>query len=132
MNKGSCLGDGTAHCYWRWIVRARVRTAASAVPAGETVAISRCGTNRDSYSAVFPPAAWTHPATGPVGHCQEILGLERRHVGRVGGRRDGVRDCPVVAPLGPYVLNACATALRRCRGNSVARPGTQENLCVAV
>ena len=46
-----------------------------------------------------------------MGHRQVILRLECRRVGRVGGRRDSVRDRPVVAPLGPYVLNACTAAL---------------------
>ena len=54
-----------------------------------------------------------------MGHRQEILRLECGCVGRVGGRRDSVRDRAVVAPLGPCVLNACATALRRSGSNGV-------------
>ena len=54
-----------------------------------------------------------------MGHSQVILRRECRRVSRVSGRRNSVRDRAVVAPLGPYVLNACATALRRSCGNGV-------------
>ena len=119
MNESSVLSDGATHCDRGRIVRPGVRTGASASPIAKTVAVSRCGTNRDSRSTVSPAAAGTHCATGPVGHRQEILCLECRRVGLVGGRRNGVRDRAIVAPSGPYVPNACATALRRSRGNGV-------------
>ena len=100
-------------------VRPRVRTRSSPSPVAETVAVSRGGTNRDSCPAVFPATPGTHRATGPVGHRQEILRPERRCVSRVSGRRNSVRDRAVVAPLGPCVLNACATALWRSGSNGV-------------
>src|SRR5439155_26454142 len=97
----------------------RVRTGAAASPITKTETVSRRGTNRNDRPAVFPHTARTHRATGSVGHRQKILRLKCRRVGGVGRRRNTVRDCAVVAPLGPYVLNACATALWRSRGNSV-------------
>ena len=54
-----------------------------------------------------------------MGHGQVILRGERRRVSRVSGRRNSVRDRTMIAPLGPYVLNACATALRRSCGYGV-------------
>ena len=91
------------------------------------------GADRDtSYPAISPSTGRTDPATGPGGHRQEILRPERRRVSRVGGRRDSVRDRAVVTPPVPYVLNACATALGRCRGNKCdLKRGTQENLWLA-
>jgi hypothetical protein len=119
MNKSSCLRDGAAHCDRGRIVRPRVRTGAAASPIAKTETVSRPGTDRDSRSAVFPSTSGAHPATGPRGHGQVVLRLECRRVGRVGGWRNSVRDRAVVAPLAPYVLNACATALRRCCDNGV-------------
>ena len=58
-----------------------------------------------------------------MSHRQVILFLECRRVGLVGGGRNGVRDRAIVAPSGPYVPNACATALRRSGGNGVTRTG---------
>jgi hypothetical protein len=83
--------------------------------------------NRHNRSTIFPSAGGTLGAAGSVGHRQVILCPESRCVGRVGGWGDSVRDRAVIAPPGPWVLNACATALRRSCGNRVTRathPGT--------
>ena len=77
------------------------------------------GLDRDSYSAVFPPTSWTHCATGTVGHRQVILRPECGCVGLVRGGSNCVRDRSATAPTRPDVLNTCATALGRSRGNSV-------------
>ena len=55
-----------------------------------------------------------------MSHRQGILRPEIRGVGLVSGRRDNVRDRTVVAPIHPYVANACASILWGCCGNSVA------------
>ena len=119
MNECRRLRDGSAHCDRTWIVRPRIGPCAASSPAGETVASGWRGTNRNSHTASFPSASGTHPTSDSVGHGQEILRLECGCVGRVGGRRDSVRDRAMIVPLGPYVLNACATALRRSRSYGV-------------
>ena len=119
MNESSVLSDGAIHGDRGRIVLPGVRTGASASPIAKTVAVSRCGTNRDSRSTVSPATSGTHPATGPRRHRQEILCLEYGCVGRVSGRRDSVRDRAVVAPLLPNVLYTGITALRRSRGDGV-------------
>ena len=48
-----------------------------------------------------------------MAHRQVKLFPECRCVGLVGGRRNSVRHRTAVAPPGPYVTNARATALRR-------------------
>jgi len=97
------------------------------------VTVSRHGIDRDSYSAVFPSTSWTHRATGSMAHRQVILRPECRCVGPVRGRCNSVRDRAVVAPPGPGVLNACATALRGRCGDSVTRTGSPgKRLCRTV
>ena len=58
-----------------------------------------------------------------MAHRQVKLFPECRCVGLVGGRRNSVRYRTAVAPPGPYVTNARATALRRSCGNGVTGTG---------
>jgi hypothetical protein len=78
------------------------------------------GPDSDVLPGILPSTSRTHRPTAPRGHGQEVLRREARRVSRVSGRRNSVRDRAVVVPLGPYVLNACTTALRRSRGNGVS------------
>ena len=58
-----------------------------------------------------------------MAHSQVKLFPKCRCVGLVGGRRNSVRYRTAVAPPGPYVTNARATALRRSCGNGVTGTG---------
>ena len=51
------LRNRSVHCNRSRIVRTRVRTAPSASPAGETIPVSRRGTDRDTSSAFSPSTA---------------------------------------------------------------------------
>src|SRR5205807_3207163 len=125
LSEGSVLRDRSVHCDRSWVVRARVRTGAAASPTGEIVThlsvVGWCCSNRDSRSTVFPPTRGTHYAAGSGGHRQVILRRECRCVGLVSRRHNSVRDPTIVTPSAPHELNACATTLRRGRGNGVIR-----------
>ena len=58
-----------------------------------------------------------------MGHCQVILGLERRCVRFVRSRRNSMRNRAAIAPIHPHLSNACATILRRSCPNGVSRTG---------
>ena len=73
----------------------------------------------DVLPSILPPAGRSHRPTASRSHGQEVLRREGRRVGGVTGRRNRVRNRAVVTPLGPDVLDACATALRRSGCNGV-------------
>ena len=87
------------------------------------ITAGRRGSDRNRCSTISPPTSRTHDATGSVGHRQVVLRPERRRVGLVGGRRNSVRHRTAVAPPGPYITNARATALRGSCCNRVTRTG---------
>ena len=127
LYEGSTLGNRPVHRDRGWIVRARERTGAGAVPSAETVThlavVGRRCTNRDNRARVFPATSRLHCATGSMSHRQEILRLECRGIGLVSGRRNSVRDSAIITPFCPYILNACSTVLRGSCGNGVTRTG---------
>ena len=127
LGKGSRLRNRPIHCDGSRIVSPRVRPKASASPAGETVTylsiVGWCCTNRHSRSAVPPPTRRTYGPTDSGRHRQVVLRAKCRCVGLVSSRCSGMRDSTAVTPPSPNVTNACATALRGCRGNSVTRTG---------
>ena len=69
--------------------------------------------------AVSPATSGTHGASGTVGHRQVILRPESRRVSLACGRCDRVRDRAAADPASPYVLNACAAALRGSGSNGM-------------
>ena len=101
MCESRSLRNRPVHCNRSWIVCAGVRTAASPSPVDEVITRSRRGRDGDTSPAISPSTGRTHPATSPVAHSQVILGAEYGCVGRIGSRRDSMRDRAIVAPPGP-------------------------------
>ena len=127
------LRNRSVHCNRSRIVRTRVRTAASASPAGETIPVSGRGTDRDTSSAFSPSTGGLDRATGSLCRCQVILRAECRGVVRCSSGRDSVRNRAIVIPPLPCVLNSGATALRRSCSNSVTRTGRpRKDMCRSI
>ena len=77
-------------------------------------------TNRNRCSAGLPATGRTHRPACVVANREKILSVEVRRVSRVSSWSDRMGDGSTATPIYPYVADACAAALRRCRSNRVA------------
>src|SRR5205823_6836931 len=119
--------DGPVHRDCSCDVCSRVRTGAGPSPVAEAVTDLSVGGwrsgDRNSCSAVFPPASGTYLAATSSVHRQVALRGKVRGVSRVLSWSDAMRDSSAITPLTPRVANACVTALGEACGDRVARTG---------